>query len=568
MMKGGEKMINQSNLMDFVSKMTPASSANKVQNSQESSSYPKFNDILSSTLKKTSYSTQSSQNYNQSSKAKETDSSDTQQKEQVKAYREMKKALASNIKDSKTEKVNDDKNDENDNKIEDSKVEELEKKVKATTVVNSLAQMLGIKPEEMVKLLNSLNIKTEDMADTSKMEEIVNKLSGVLNLNPQQKQTLSDVIGKIGKTVDDALTQLKQNATDGKEFNQTLKAVVKSEQNDWVKVDNANIKVLVKVEPTLDLSGMAVKLKLKLDELAGQLQQNPQKLTEDISKEITSLFSKADVKTNENNSGTVVKQAEANTEETGNANKTQNSVKATEQPVNEEKSEVVDNVNKVETKGQTKEQTKEDTKDDQKQQGSNSTGLQSADSKADQIILPKTGDTNATQFNPNSVSQPEKADEVIKSVKDISVQKHEIINQVVEKAKVILTPDKSEMVMDLKPDNLGKLSLKVVTERGIVVAKFVAESQQVKEVLESNMQLLKDSLEKQGMSIQGFSVSVGQEQSKGGFNRYSDPQSGEKSDGKKAGALNVKMVNTVNIPERMGKLNPYSRNESSFNLTA
>ncbi|MCL6559393.1 MAG: flagellar hook-length control protein FliK, partial [Firmicutes bacterium] len=101
--------------------------------------------------------------------------------------------------------------------------------------------------------------------------------------------------------------------------------------------------------------------------------------------------------------------------------------------------------------------------------------------------------------------------EVVKPYRDIPVTKNEIINQVVEKAKVVISGEKSEMMMDLKPDSLGKLSLKVVTERGMVVAQFVAESQQVKQVLEANMQLLKDTLERQGLSVQQFSVSVGQD---------------------------------------------------------
>lgn len=111
------------------------------------------------------------------------------------------------------------------------------------------------------------------------------------------------------------------------------------------------------------------------------------------------------------------------------------------------------------------------------------------------------------------------ADSITQAVKDNIVQKNEILSQVIDKAKVILTGDKSEMVVDLKPDSLGRLSLKIVTERGMVMAKFTAESQQVKEILESNMQLLKDSLEKQGMLVQGFSVSVGDHSSTGNTGR-------------------------------------------------
>jgi len=68
---------------------------------------------------------------------------------------------------------------------------------------------------------------------------------------------------------------------------------------------------------------------------------------------------------------------------------------------------------------------------------------------------------------------------------------------------VVLSGDKSEMVIDLKPEHLGKLELKCY-RRGMVVAKFVAENEQVKAALESNMNMLKESLEKQGFLVEGL----------------------------------------------------------------
>ncbi len=88
----------------------------------------------------------------------------------------------------------------------------------------------------------------------------------------------------------------------------------------------------------------------------------------------------------------------------------------------------------------------------------------------------------------------------------------QVISPAIEKARVILTDEKSEIVIDLKPESLGRLSLKIVTENGAVAARFTADSYQVKEVLEANMQALRDSLERQGLNVQGFSVSVRQEQ--------------------------------------------------------
>lgn len=85
----------------------------------------------------------------------------------------------------------------------------------------------------------------------------------------------------------------------------------------------------------------------------------------------------------------------------------------------------------------------------------------------------------------------------------------DVLKQIAEKVDVNILEDKSEMLIKLKPDNLGKVTMQISVENGNISAKFLAESQKVKEILESNMQELKDQLTKQGMAVQDLSVSVG-----------------------------------------------------------
>ncbi len=87
-------------------------------------------------------------------------------------------------------------------------------------------------------------------------------------------------------------------------------------------------------------------------------------------------------------------------------------------------------------------------------------------------------------------------------------EKIDVIKQVTEQMDVSLFDGKTESVMKLKPDDLGKVTVKISLENGIINAKFLAESEKVKEILESGFNQLKDALEKQGMMIQEFSVSV------------------------------------------------------------
>ena len=91
------------------------------------------------------------------------------------------------------------------------------------------------------------------------------------------------------------------------------------------------------------------------------------------------------------------------------------------------------------------------------------------------------------------------------------VSVNEILNQMLEKMKVDVRANISEVRMTLSPENLGDVSLKIVTERGIVTAMFLAENERVKEIIENNFNILKDSLEKQGIEISSLSVEVGSE---------------------------------------------------------
>ena len=85
----------------------------------------------------------------------------------------------------------------------------------------------------------------------------------------------------------------------------------------------------------------------------------------------------------------------------------------------------------------------------------------------------------------------------------------DVIKQVAEHVDVNVLEDKSEMIIKLKPDHLGKVTVEIAVENGNVTAKFLAESRKVKEILEANMQDLKDHLASQGMVVQDLSVSVG-----------------------------------------------------------
>ena len=85
----------------------------------------------------------------------------------------------------------------------------------------------------------------------------------------------------------------------------------------------------------------------------------------------------------------------------------------------------------------------------------------------------------------------------------------EVIDQIVTKAIVNLSDEKTSMQLQLNPHNLGKVAVSVTAEQGAVKGQFIAENQVVKEMLEANLIQLKEQLEEQGIKVDKIEVTVG-----------------------------------------------------------
>ena len=84
-----------------------------------------------------------------------------------------------------------------------------------------------------------------------------------------------------------------------------------------------------------------------------------------------------------------------------------------------------------------------------------------------------------------------------------------ITGQIVEHAKMIRTLDNTEMVIHLKPEHLGELTLRVsVTSNGAVNASFHSENAQVRAMIENSLTQLKNELSNQGLKVDNVQVSA------------------------------------------------------------
>ncbi len=83
-----------------------------------------------------------------------------------------------------------------------------------------------------------------------------------------------------------------------------------------------------------------------------------------------------------------------------------------------------------------------------------------------------------------------------------------IMEQVMDNVKVMSDGGLSSMEMQLEPENLGKLSIHVVAKNGVVTAQITAQNEAVKHVLESQVAVLKENLNKQEIKIEDVEVTV------------------------------------------------------------
>lgn len=401
--------------------------------------------------------------------------------------------------------------------------------------INVLAQLLGITPAELVKLVEALGFSAEDFNNIEKLSQIVEKLGDQLQLSSSQKDLLAELTKEVSNQIAGA---------DNKPVEKQLVAEPSKAMASQAASDTQNT----------DLSGIAENIKSKLNELLQKAQSETEAIRFEVSKVIEAMKSQSQnrvaISLSENMAETVstttISAAEQKLVDAAAA-KADN--KASDR-VKEEKGEV----NAVAENDQ--EATEVKTVSVQVNTGSDQNPQEQALSAFSDI---KTGVlNNQTQVTKAEFKMPQ------------PVKTSDLINQVVEQTKVIIGHDRTEMVIHLKPDHLGKLELKVVTEQGIVAAKFIAESQQVKEIIETNMQQLKESLQKQGINIDGVSVQVGQDKK----NEYQSSSFANKSNGSANKAKHSSVASAITgtrgtlmetLPERLAQ---YSYETSTINLTA
>lgn len=88
----------------------------------------------------------------------------------------------------------------------------------------------------------------------------------------------------------------------------------------------------------------------------------------------------------------------------------------------------------------------------------------------------------------------------------------ENFNQLVERALITVRGEQSEARIALKPDRLGHVQMKIVTENNLVTIRIMTESPVARDLIDANAHQLKTELQQQGLNVESIQVSVSDDQ--------------------------------------------------------
>lgn len=90
-----------------------------------------------------------------------------------------------------------------------------------------------------------------------------------------------------------------------------------------------------------------------------------------------------------------------------------------------------------------------------------------------------------------------------------NVSFQDISEQLIQSGKLKLLGERKEIELQLKPEYLGRLALKVTVENGTLMARFLVENHQVGRMLDQNLAGLRQTLGDQGINLEQVQVEVG-----------------------------------------------------------
>jgi len=376
----------------------------------------------------------------------------------------------------KSEKAdNTEKTDESQNTgnvTETEEVAETKEEVEVTEieVFAMIAQSLQITPEQLTAVMDKLNITLEDMVNNPELlEDLISEV-----------HTLSDIM--TNKDLMDGIVKLRDmfNHKDIRVRDDTQASHIINQTDELVTED-----VLTTADdlaPLRDFKNnkqMVDQTPVQENATANGEKSITQKAIADVTKEVASQAPRQEAKLEQN-----ITQQGATTATT-NQTSTTNHTTATIAPT------AAQNTLTATAVGAAAETTANNN-----QQGSNHNNLMNMNINIEAMASKLRSTPQATNLHNLNNAPPTPRLQT------------PIATQIVDKIQVLTLTDGTQITVDLDPRDLGRLSLTVTENSGILKADIKVESEKVREMVLDQLDSLKETLEQKGVTISEFSVDV------------------------------------------------------------
>lgn len=331
--------------------------------------------------------------------------------------------------------------------ITDDKIKDVNQEI-----IELISEKTGLSVEEISSVLESLNMQALDLNDSNNLLSFMMKLTGV--------DSLVDLISVDG--VKEIMTEIKDvfaQSEDLTKFSQIIENVAETD----VAEDNLANEATTVVNEDNNTEVVKAETEIKADNQAEtEVTEDSSILSNPASEAVTEDVEEKTVKTQKNDTNSDLS-LENNAETTND--------------------KVVVEVNE--------ENTQFNNSQDQ--------NLFSSKNDSEVNISGVVMDNITKAFNEAMVRT--------ESVKNVNTA--EVVKQIIDKIKVGINRDVTELKISLKPEELGDVTVKIASQNGIVTAQITAESQRVKEIIEAGFNQLKQALSDAGVEVSQLEVNVG-----------------------------------------------------------
>lgn len=349
----------------------------------------------------------------------------------------------------------------------------------------------------------STQVLSADEVITDAIEKINNLIENALDgqLNAEDVQALKDTLNQIKDKIDN--NEIIVNENTKQELKNILNRLLTQNPQD-LEAD-ALIKDFKQLLQDVQASNFKTDSQVKLEEensnptRALEVNVETPQMSEKLEKRTTNE-EKTTLKTKENQSTIQVSQ---NTKEVQNADNATDKIDI-EQEILDEMDVKIEEVSDSSTNTNSQGQGYTTAQDEViKLQIQNS----DADAPAQTFAFDKSVQ------NVNALNKQLRVDGVTKEL-----NANDILNQIGSKFEQLKDGVSTKITMTLRPNDLGRVTIELLSNANGITTNIIAQNSQVKELLDKNIDILKQQLAQQGINVQNIQVKTVEQNSQTGLN--------------------------------------------------